>query len=90
MAENVRVKITGEETVDGVDSYVLGFDVDMGAYFEANPALASMFDPLKTTASSPSSRGDLAIWLISSGCWAGAPNCAASSLIHTSAPGGRM
>jgi WD40 repeat protein len=44
-------QLEGEEAVDGVDSYVIAYDIDMARFFEADPRMATFFDPLATTGS---------------------------------------
>lgn len=48
--------LVGEETIDGVECYVMTFKVDMNKFFELNPSLSSLLDP-------NGSNGDGKVWV---------------------------
>jgi hypothetical protein len=41
--------LEGEETLDGVPTYIVSFDMDIAKYLQTDLANASIFDPSKTT-----------------------------------------
>jgi outer membrane lipoprotein-sorting protein len=48
--------LMGEETIDGVECYVIKFNVDTNKFFELNPTLSSVLDPNNTN-------GDGKVWV---------------------------
>jgi len=48
--------LDGEETLDGVPTYVISYSMDIGKYLKSDPSSAAIFDPAKTT-------GDGKVWI---------------------------
>jgi outer membrane lipoprotein-sorting protein len=40
--------VVGEETIDGVECYVIQYNIDVNKLFELNPAISSLLDPVST------------------------------------------